>query len=107
MSQFVRADASRHSEGSGLGLFIADRLARLMGASLSVAVDGDRFTATVDLRAASAPPVPERPGTWEPAPTIALLEATRPIEVLEPTRPIEIEPTAVLVGDQEHREGRA
>lgn len=107
MSQFVRADASRHSEGSGLGLFIADRLARLMGASLSVAVDGDRFTATVDLRAASAPPVPERPGTWEPAPTIALLDATRPIEVLEPTRPIEIEPTAVLVGDQEHREGRA
>lgn len=47
--QFVRGDAARHSEGSGLGLFISDRLARLIGARLVLAVDGDRFSATVDL----------------------------------------------------------
>lgn len=48
-AQFVRGDAARHDEGSGLGLFIADRLARLMGASLRVDVDGADFVATVTL----------------------------------------------------------
>ena len=48
-AQFVRGDAARHGEGSGLGLFIADRLARLTGASLSVGVEGDDFVATVTL----------------------------------------------------------
>jgi signal transduction histidine kinase len=48
-AQFVRGDVARHTEGSGLGLFISDRLARLIGASLVLAVDGDRFVATVDL----------------------------------------------------------
>jgi signal transduction histidine kinase len=48
-AQFVRGDAARHSEGSGLGLFISDRLARLIGARLALAVDGDQFIATVDL----------------------------------------------------------
>ena len=48
-AQFVRGDASRHGEGSGLGLFIADRLARLMGADLQLAVDGPDFVATITL----------------------------------------------------------
>lgn len=49
IAQFSRGDSSRHTEGSGLGLFIADRLARLMGASLGVTVDGTRFTASVQI----------------------------------------------------------
>lgn len=88
MSQFVRGDASRHGEGSGLGLFIADRLARLMGASLAVVVDGDRFTATIDLPAGPARPVGDRTVVWE---------HTRPLETDDPTRPIETaEPTVLL-----------
>lgn len=48
-AQFVRGDASRHGDGNGLGLFIADRLTGLMGGRLTVAVDADRFTAAVEL----------------------------------------------------------
>ncbi len=98
MSQFVRGDASRHNEGSGLGLFIADRLARLMGASLAVAVEGDRFTAAVDLPVGRALTATERSDAWEP---------TRLVEALEPTHPIELEPAVVLVGDQGSGGGRA
>ncbi|MEA5052457.1 MAG: HAMP domain-containing sensor histidine kinase [Propionicimonas sp.] len=57
-AQFVRGDAARHSEGSGLGLFIADRLARLMNATLTVAADADRFAVTVTLPAARPAVVP-------------------------------------------------
>jgi signal transduction histidine kinase len=65
-SQFVRGDSARSSEGSGLGLFIADRLARLMGARLALSIEGDRFSATVELPAAAVPvgPAPE----WEVLP---------------------------------------
>lgn len=51
ISQFTRGDAARHSEGSGLGLFIADRLAGLMGASLQVTSEGNQFAAVVELPA--------------------------------------------------------
>ena len=51
IAQFSRGDASRHTEGSGLGLFIADRLAQLMGTSLRVAVEGTHFAATLELPA--------------------------------------------------------
>ncbi|MFT4297223.1 MAG: HAMP domain-containing sensor histidine kinase [Micropruina sp.] len=57
-AQFVRGDASRSSEGSGLGLFIADRLTGLMGGRLTVTVDQDRFTAAVELPVAAALPEP-------------------------------------------------
>lgn len=63
--QFVRGDASRHSEGSGLGLFIADRLARLMGATLTITAEGDRFAATVALPIVDPTvPVGSGPGGW-------------------------------------------
>lgn len=48
-AQFVRGDTSRHGDGSGLGLFIADRLTALMAGRLTVTVDQDRFTAAVEL----------------------------------------------------------
>lgn len=71
-AQFVRGDAARHGEGSGLGLFIADRLARLTGASLSVGVEGDDFVATVTLplvEPAHLPAMPEWPDERRRAPS--------------------------------------
>lgn len=41
--RFVRGDASRHSEGSGLGLSIAKSLTELNGGRFDIFVDGDLF----------------------------------------------------------------
>ena len=49
MERFVRGDASRHTEGSGLGLSIARSLMELMGGTFSIAVDGDLFKAELTL----------------------------------------------------------
>lgn len=43
MERFVRGDASRHTEGSGLGLSIAGSLMELMSGKLEIMVDGDLF----------------------------------------------------------------
>lgn len=43
MERFVRGDASRHTEGSGLGLSIAGSLMELMSGKLEIVVDGDLF----------------------------------------------------------------
>ena len=45
--RFVRGDLSRHSEGSGLGLAIAKSLTELMGGTLVIEIDGDRFNVTL------------------------------------------------------------
>lgn len=47
--RFVRGDASRATEGSGLGLSIADDLMKLQGGSLKLAIDGDLFRAAIVL----------------------------------------------------------
>ena len=47
MERFVRGDASRNSEGSGLGLSIAKSLTELNNGTLSLTVDGDLFKATL------------------------------------------------------------
>ena len=49
MERFVRGDASRNTEGSGLGLSIAQSLAQLMGGKLTLTVDGDLFKAELML----------------------------------------------------------
>jgi signal transduction histidine kinase len=49
MERFKRGDASRHSEGSGLGLSIAKSLTELQGGSFSINIDGDLFKATITL----------------------------------------------------------
>ena len=49
MERFVRGDSSRTTEGSGLGLSIAQSLAKLMGGQLNIVVDGDLFKAEVTL----------------------------------------------------------
>ena len=47
MERFVRGDSSRNTEGSGLGLSIAQSLMKLMNGSLEISIDGDLFKATV------------------------------------------------------------
>lgn len=49
MERFKRGDASRHSEGSGLGLSIAKSLTELQGGYFSIKIDGDLFKAVIDL----------------------------------------------------------
>ena len=47
MERFVRGDASRNTEGSGLGLNIARSLAELQGGQMHLTVDGDLFKVTL------------------------------------------------------------
>lgn len=47
LERFNRSDKSRTTEGSGLGLSIADQLTRRMGGRLRLTIDGDLFTAKV------------------------------------------------------------
>lgn len=47
MERFVRADASRNTEGSGLGLSIAKSLIALQNGEFSVEIDGDLFKAEI------------------------------------------------------------
>lgn len=47
--RFVRGDESRNTEGSGLGLSIAQDLCKLHGGQMDVFTDGDLFTAQVKL----------------------------------------------------------
>ena len=51
MERFVRGDASRGGEGSGLGLNIARSLMELMKGTLELTVDGDLFRADLTLPA--------------------------------------------------------
>ena len=47
--RFVRGDASRSADGSGLGLSIAQSLMTLQNGSLALSIDGDVFTAELML----------------------------------------------------------
>ena len=47
MERFVRGDASRNTEGSGLGLNIAKSLVELQGGKMHLTVDGDLFKVTL------------------------------------------------------------
>ena len=47
MARFVRGDRSRHTEGSGLGLSIAQSLTELQGGTFRLEIDGDLFKAGV------------------------------------------------------------
>ena len=52
LERFVRGDASRNSEGSGLGLNIAQSLMELQKGQLQLLVDGDLFKVTLIFPAA-------------------------------------------------------
>lgn len=47
MERFVRGDAARTTEGSGLGLSIAHSLTELQGGKMEIAIDGDLFKVTL------------------------------------------------------------
>lgn len=47
MERFVRGDSSRNTEGSGLGLSIAQSLTELMNGSMKLDIDGDLFKVTL------------------------------------------------------------
>lgn len=51
MQRFVRGDSSRHTEGSGLGLSIAQSLTELMNGSLKLDIDGDLFKVILNFNA--------------------------------------------------------
>ena len=51
MERFVRGDSSRNTEGSGLGLSIAQSLARLQQGDMVLTVDGDLFKVTLSFPA--------------------------------------------------------
>lgn len=54
--RFIRGDVSRSTEGSGLGLSIAQNLTKLMHGKFDIYLDGDLFKVTV-----SFPKVPPKP----------------------------------------------
>lgn len=70
MERFVRSDASRHAEGSGLGLSIASSLVQLQHGTLTILPDGDLFRAEIRLPLSAAEqPAPEgAPGAGGDAP---------------------------------------
>jgi len=45
--QFIRGDQARHTDGHGLGLYIAKSLVELMGGRFTVRADGDLFQAEI------------------------------------------------------------
>ena len=47
MERFVRGDSSRNTEGSGLGLNIAQSLTEILGGEMSLQIDGDLFKVTL------------------------------------------------------------
>ena len=47
--RFVRGDAARSTEGSGLGLSIAKDLVQLQGGEFNLYLDGDLFKVTIEF----------------------------------------------------------
>ena len=54
VDRFVRADTSRTTEGSGLGLSIAQSFTEACGGTFQIETDADMFTALVSFPLASA-----------------------------------------------------
>ena len=49
MQRFVRGDSSRNTEGSGLGLSIANSLTELQGGTFNIYLDGDLFKVVIEF----------------------------------------------------------
>ena len=48
--RFMRGDKSRHTEGSGLGLSIAQNLVELQEGSFDIIIDGDLFKVRMEFK---------------------------------------------------------
>ena len=59
MERFVQGDRSRNTEGSGLGLSIAQSLTSLQGGTMELKIDGDLFKVTIVFPSASQKPKQE------------------------------------------------
>lgn len=55
MERFVRGDASRNSEGNGLGLSIAKSLTELCGGKFELMLDGDLYKVTITFSLSEGP----------------------------------------------------
>ena len=60
MERFVRGDSSRHTEGSGLGLNIAQSLVNLQKGKFTLEIEGDLFKAYIKFPVAEPPTPPEK-----------------------------------------------
>ena len=49
MQRFVRGDKARNTEGSGLGLSIAQSLTELQNGTFEIKIDGDLFKAQIEF----------------------------------------------------------
>ncbi len=68
MERFVRGDRSRNTEGSGLGLSIAQSLTALQGGVMELQIDGDLFKAIIRLPQMNAEPLSQP----EQQPTVSI-----------------------------------
>ena len=59
MERFVRGDASRNSEGNGLGLSIAKSLTELCGGTFELMLDGDLYKVIITIPVVEEPKAPE------------------------------------------------
>ena len=63
--RFVRGDVSRTTEGSGLGLSIAQSLTKLQGGEFTIEIDGDLYKANVSFPLRKEPEASEVPADDE------------------------------------------
>ena len=83
MERFVRGDSSRHTEGSGLGLNIAQSLVGLQKGTFSLEIEGDLFKAFVAFPATEPPAPPAEEMPEKEMPTDALPMEDMPIEEMQ------------------------
>lgn len=75
--RFIRGDSSRHTEGSGLGLSIAQSLTELQGGRFSISIDGDLFKVNIEF-ADKTEPEPETKSTVSVAETVRRVNRLQP-----------------------------
>ena len=83
MERFVRGDSSRHTEGSGLGLNIAQSLVGLQKGTFSLEIEGDLFKAFVAFPATEPPAPPAEEMPEKEMPTDAMPMEDMPIEEMQ------------------------
>ena len=83
MERFVRGDSSRHTEGSGLGLNIAQSLVGLQKGTFSLEIEGDLFKAFVAFPATEPPAPPAEELPEEDMPTDAMPMEEMPTEEMQ------------------------